>query len=256
MSALASAQRHVLARRLDQLGAAQGLEVPARLVEIGARQVETLQPHGRVGEPHLPQEAPGAAGDVEQRDVPLVAPAHELGDGAQRRTPHGAGGAHEQRLHLDVVEPRRFFREIAAGLEVEVLRVVVRHVRRGSLGLRGRGIVVGPAGRGGGEVGQHPAHAKEMAQRRGRLVVDRRVEPVAHGQRVAHEELRLVGQQLLHRRHGSRGLVAGARQPELAGAPVDQAVQREIPPEPQRLARQLCRHPEIVAHHCPTYRCR
>ena len=47
---------------------------------------------------------------------------------------------------------------------------------------------------------------------------------------------------------GRRGLVAGARQPELAGAPVDQAVQRKIPAEAQRLARQLRRHSEIVAH--------
>ena len=61
----------------------------------------------RIGKPHLAQEAPRAAGDVEQRDAALVAAGHELGDRPQRRAPHRPGGAHEQRLDLDVVEPRR-----------------------------------------------------------------------------------------------------------------------------------------------------
>ena len=225
------------------------LEMAARLVEIGPRQVEALQRHGRVGEPHLAQEAPRAAGDVEQRHLPLVASAHELGDRAQRRTAHRAGRAHEQRLHLHVVEPRRFLGEIAAGLEVEVLRVVVGHAGGGRLGLRRGGIVVGPARcRGVGQVGQHPPHAQEMADRRGRLVVHRRVEAVAHGQRIGSSGA-APGRPAAP---ASTARVAWACSGRVSPAgSVRQSTRRlqgEIPAEPQRLAGQLCRHAEIV---CP-----
>ena len=215
----------------------------------GARQV---RPCSRMAEWRVRAAAgsAGAAGDVERRDVPLVAP-HELSDGARRRTPPRVRRP-PATSPPGCRRPRRFFGGSRRSGS-EILRVPVGYVRRGSLGLRRRGIVVV----------RRVAQRRSASIRRTREMADQRAtsssptgRAVAHGQRIAHEELRLVGQQLLRRRHGSRGLVAGARQPELAGAPVDQAVQREIPPEPQRLACQLCRHPEIVAHHCPTYWCR
>ena len=185
--------------------------------------------------------------------LPLVAPAHELGDGAQRRAPHGPGSAHEQRLHLDVVEPRRFLGEVAAGLEVKVLRVVIGYVRRrqprpsrswhryrpGALRAAGRSASIWRT-------------RTRWLQRRGRLLVHRRIEAVAHGQRIAHRGA-APGRPAVPAVDGTGrvGLVRGARQAELAGAPVDQAVQREIPAEAQRLARQLCRHPEVVRSSLP-----
>ena len=145
-----------------------------------------------------------------ERHLALVAAGHELGDGAQRGPPHGAGGAHEQRLDLDVVEPRRVLAQVAAGLEVEVLRVVVGHAGGRGLGLGGGGVLLGAAPQRRRQVGQHLAHAHEMPQRRARLVLHRRIEPVAHGQRIAHQQLGLVGQQLLRRGHRAARLVAAA----------------------------------------------
>src|SRR5262249_21308419 len=92
-------------------------------------------------------------------------------------------------------------------------------------------------------------HAQELADRGASFVLERRIEPLAHGQCIAHQKLPLVGQQFGQRRDRPDRLVA-ALEPELAGAPLNQPVEREIPAETQRLARQLCRHAEIVAHCC------
>jgi len=70
---------------------------------------------------------------------------------------------------------------------------------------------------------------------------------IAHGERIAHEHLAQVGQQLAQGRDGPRRLVA-RRLAELVRAPVERPVEREIPAEPQRLSRKLGRHPDIVRH--------
>ena len=108
-------------------------------------------------------------------------------------------------------------------------------------------MMVGPTPGGVGKIGQHLAHAQQMAQRGPGLVVDGRIKAIAHRQRVAEEELRLVGQELAQGRHRPDRLVL-ALEPKLAGAPVNQPVECEIPAETQRLSRQLRCHAEIVTH--------
>src|SRR5262249_19262729 len=76
---------------------------------------------------------------------------------------------------------------------------------------------------------------------------DGRIKAIAHRQRVAEEELRLVGQEVAQGRHRPDRLVL-ALEPKLAGAPVNQPVECEIPAETQRLSRQLRCHAEIVTH--------
>src|SRR5262245_19846828 len=109
--------------------------MPPCLIEVGARQIETLEAHGRISEPELAQKPPGTTADVEESDLALVASAHELGNGAQRCAPHGPGGAHEQGLDLHVIKARRALGEVATGLEMKVLCVVVGHTAGGTFGL-------------------------------------------------------------------------------------------------------------------------
>ena len=47
-----------------------------------------------------------------------------------------------------------------------------------------------------GQIGKHPAHAQQVAERGGSLVLHGWIDAVAHGHRIAHQQLRLVRQQL------------------------------------------------------------
>src|SRR5262245_41209882 len=129
--------------------------MPPRLIEVGVRQVEALKAHGRIGEPQLAQEPSGAAADVEQSDLALVASAHELGDRAQCGAPHGTGGTHEQGFDLHVIKACRALRKVTTGLEMEVLSVVAGDTAGGSFGLGGCDMMVSPTPGSPRKVGQH-----------------------------------------------------------------------------------------------------
>src|SRR5215467_2748189 len=127
--------------------------MPPRLIKVGVRQVKALKAYGRIGEPELAQEPSGAAADVEERDLALVASVHELSDRAQCRAPHGAGSAHEQGFNLHVIKACRALRKVTAGLEMKVLSVVVGNGAGGSLGFDGCDLAVGPTPGGAGKIG-------------------------------------------------------------------------------------------------------
>src|SRR5215471_7922569 len=118
--------------------------MPPRLIKVGVRQVQTLKAYGWIREPELAQEPSGAAADVEESDLALVASAHELSDRAQCRAPHGTGGAHEQGFDLHVIKACRALRKVTAGLKMEILGVVVGDATGGSFGLGGCDMMVGP----------------------------------------------------------------------------------------------------------------
>src|SRR5262245_9400488 len=74
-----------------------------------------------------------------------------------------------------------------------------------------------------------------------------RIEPIANGTRILDEKLRLAGEQLLQRGHGTAWPVAAAFA-ELIALPIEQAIEGEVPGKAQRLARQLRRHADRIGH--------
>src|SRR5215207_10744799 len=102
----------------------------AGLIEIGLREVEPRKRQARKGLFQETQKAPGAAGDVEKREIALVAAAQKLGDRHDALSAHGVCRSGEQDLDLSIVETGRLIGQISAGLIVKVLQEVVREFAR------------------------------------------------------------------------------------------------------------------------------
>src|SRR5262249_30708030 len=118
--------------------------MPARLIEVGARQVEALKAYGRIGAPELTQEPSGAAADVKESDLAVAPAAHQPSDRAQARARQGAGGDNDGVFVLHVKKAGRPLQKETAGLEMEVLSVVVGDAACSSFGLSGCDVMIGP----------------------------------------------------------------------------------------------------------------
>src|SRR3954454_22456545 len=98
--------------------------MPSRFLEIARRKIAARDLELREGLLNRTQEPPCAACDIEQPAAPLIAPAEKLEDRHEALPAHGIGAARKQDLDLHVVEPRRLFGQISAGLVMEVLQEV------------------------------------------------------------------------------------------------------------------------------------
>ena len=111
---------------------------------------------------HRGQEAPRSGCDVEQGLRALVPALHVLRDGHQCLAPHGISGAAEERLNLEVVSLCGVFRQPSAGLEMEVLHVIVRHALARLFGLH---FVVDVVAAAAGDFGHVAQEVDGVAQR-------------------------------------------------------------------------------------------
>src|SRR5262249_11151949 len=117
----------------EGVGGAPTLEVTAGLDQVSLRQIDA---DGRQPRPCLLaeiKETAGPAADVEQAQAALIASGEQLAERHQRLASGRIGRTLEQHLDLRVVPPRRVRRQPAAGLEMEILQIVVRPLAAGVL---------------------------------------------------------------------------------------------------------------------------
>ena len=99
-------KRYRLGIRRDEPSGTKSLQMPLSLLKITRREIDAGYVQCRPNETHVANEAPCAAGNIRQRNLPLVLSAHELGNRPQCLPTHGSRAAQEKRLDLDVVKAR------------------------------------------------------------------------------------------------------------------------------------------------------
>lgn len=113
---------------LDGEGDLRDVREPlAREPHVGRREIDAVEPQIGVGLGELMQRAPGAAGNVEQAQMP-GAPrlAHEPRHRRNDLTAHDVGGAAKQELDAEFVHHGGVLAEVAIGLPVKRAAVVGR----------------------------------------------------------------------------------------------------------------------------------
>src|SRR5215469_3916988 len=96
------------------------------LPDISLRHVEARRGKPRPGLLDEIEKPSGAAADVEERELALIASGKNLVQRDERLAADRIGGAIEQHLDLGVVALGGISRHPAAGLEVEILQVIGR----------------------------------------------------------------------------------------------------------------------------------
>src|SRR3954463_7257601 len=97
-----------------------------RMPDVGLRQVEAESRQSRPSLLDGIKEAAGATADVNNPQFALISSGKNFRERRQALPSHGVGHALEEHLDLRVVAIGGFFGQPAAGLEVEILQVVVR----------------------------------------------------------------------------------------------------------------------------------
>ena len=172
-------ERKRLGVRLLECHVAAAVKKALSLVEIGLAQIAADHGHGgeRLGE--LREKAASPACHIQQPKLPLIAAADEIRNRRNGLAAHRARCPEEQRLNLDVIKPRRFLREPASCLIVEILSVVIRQTG----GLRQRRRIRGPFF--GTTLQQlrlvfyHTPHGFDAAHKRGALFDGDRIKTIA-----------------------------------------------------------------------------